>query len=105
MLNINEIRAAIDELERAESSFPAYAKLAHLYTILDHNAEPRREKPKEEQYSLSAPPTEIPDSDFLRVANRLDYDKVLAVIDDLMDTLKTVQPNVYSAVMRQLIQP
>lgn len=105
MLNVNEIKAAIDELERAESSFPAYAKLAHLYTILDHNAEPRREEPKEEQYSLSAPPPEMPDSDFLRVAYRLDYDKVLAVMDDLMDTLKTVQPNVYSAVMRQLIQP
>lgn len=105
MLNINEIKAAIDELERAESSFPAYAKLAHLYTILDHNAEPRRAEPKEEQYSLSTTPPEIQDSDFLRAAYRMDYDRVLAVMDDLMDTLKVVQPNAYSAVMRQIIQP
>lgn len=99
MLNVNEIKMAIDELERAESSFPAYAKLAHLYTILDHN-QPREET--EERYSRSAAP---PDSEFLRLVDQLDYDRVMAVMDDLMDTLKVVQPNVYSAVMRQIIQP
>lgn len=98
MLNVDEIKMAISELERAESSFPAYAKLAHLYTILDHN-QPREET--EERYSRSAA---SPDSEFLRLAYQLDYDKVLTVMDDLMDTLKAVQPSVYSSVLRQLMQ-
>ena len=31
--NLKEIEWAIQELEKGESSFPAYAKLANLYTV------------------------------------------------------------------------
>lgn len=108
MLDPKEIDIEIARLEYGESSYPAYQKLANLYTIRNQmmkKAE-QREEPIQ-AYSLAAAPElsytgRYGDSDFLREIEGKDLASAWAVMDDLMDTLHTVNPRVYDGVMRKI---
>ncbi len=105
MLDLQEIKAAIDELERAESSFSAYAKLAHLYTILEHAEGEEKPVQYEMQHSAAVEdPKVYGDSDFLVAVSHTTQDRAWGIMDELMDTIKTVQPRVYASVMRKLAE-
>lgn len=104
MLDRKEIDIEISRLEYGESSYPAYAKLADLYTIRDQMD--KTESPNWDRgYSEAAKPVEhIPqgDSDFLMLAAEKDPDGVWEILDDLMDTLRVTNPRVYRGIMRRL---
>lgn len=105
MLDRREIDIEIARLEYGESSYPAYAKLANLYTIRDR-MDRREEKAEPVAYdaahSAAPAPPRWGESDFLREVEDRDPDAVWEIIDDLMDTLHTVNPRVYEGVMRKM---
>ena len=109
MLDRKEIDIEIARLEYGESSYPAYQKLANLYTIRDRMD--RQERPETYETSYSTAPAvseeytvvdDYGDSDFLRSVYGRDQRAAWAVMDDLMDTLHTVNPRVYEGVMRKI---
>ena len=108
MLDPKEIDLEIARLEYGESSYPAYAKLATLYTI--KNQMNRSEtKPQEpiQTYSLAvasepAYTGRYGDSEFLREIEGRDQEEVFRIMDDLMDTLQVANPRVYNGVMRKI---
>lgn len=112
MLDAREIDIEIARLEYGESSYPAYAKLADLYTI--RNQMRRAEGAENGDYngsysSAPAPPStpaaSVPDSgdsDFLRAVAGKSLVDVLEILDDLMDTLQAANPRAYSSVMRKI---
>ncbi len=105
MLDPKEIDIEIARLEYGESSYPAYQKLANLYTIRNQmmkKAE-QREEPIQ-AYSLAAVSYTglYGDSDFLMEIEGKEPASVWAIMDDLMDTLHTVNPRVYDGVMRKI---
>ena len=53
MLDRKEIDIEIARLEYGESSYPAYAKLANLYTIRDRMDRQERQMPYEVSYSAA----------------------------------------------------
>jgi hypothetical protein len=109
LLDRKEIDIEIARLEYGESSYPAYAKLANLYTIRDRMDRQERQMPYEVSYSAAPAAPEnssvvgdYGDSDFLRAASGVDQHDAWAIMDDLMDTLHTVNPRVYEGVMRKI---
>lgn len=109
MLDAREIDIEIARLEYGESSYPAYAKLADLYTIRNQMRREESAAEIESGYSAAAPPEaasdvfpEIGDSDFLRAVAGKNLVDVLEVLDDLMDTLQAANPRAYSSVMRKI---
>lgn len=108
MLDPKEIDLEIARLEYGESSYPAYAKLANLYTIknqMERGGEPRYEQ----SYSAAPAPVEYAevtglygDSDFLRAIEGKEPADMWAIMDDLMDTLQVANPRVYNGVMRKI---
>lgn len=110
MLDPKEIDIEIARLEYGESSYPAYAKLADLYTIKNQMERGKGAAPRYEQaYSSAAAPVEhtemtgfYGDSEFLRAIEGKDPADVWAIMDELMDTLHTVNPRVYNGVMRKI---
>lgn len=104
MLDAREIDHAIAQLEYEESSYPNYQKLSSLYIIRDH-MQPKPE-PVYEAVDYSAAPAPAMelygDSDFLQAAAGKDPYEVWNIIDDLMDTLHTVNSRVYESVMRKI---
>lgn len=106
MLDPKEIDLEIARLEYGESSYPAYAKLATLYTIKNqmNQSETKQQEPIQ-AYSLAASPEptgRYGDSEFLREIEGRDMEDVLQVMDDLMDTLQVANPRVYNGVMRKI---
>lgn len=110
MLDPKEIDIEIARLEYGESSYPAYQKLANLYTIRNQmqKQDPQVENRSYEQ-AYSATPAEMligvgryGDSEFLREVEGKDEEQVWGIIDDLMDTLQVANPRVYNGVMRKI---
>lgn len=106
--NLKEIEWAISELEKEESSFSLYAKLANLYTV--RNELLNLPDPSQiSTYSKALLPAvendilpEYGNSDFLRTAAGKEASAVWIIIDDLMDSLKIVNQKVYDGVMRKI---
>ena len=103
MVDPKELEVEIARLEYADSSYPNYAKLANLYVIQDRLNRGREEHKELPMYS-SAPARagRMGDSEFLVEVEGKDMDGVLDILDDLMDTLRVVNPRAYNGVMRKL---
>ena len=104
MLDPKEIDLEIARLEYGESSYPAYAKLATLYTI-KNQMNKSEDASQVQAYSMAAAPEptgRYGDSEFLREIEGRDMEDVLQVMDDLMDTLQVANPRVYNGVMRKI---
>ena len=107
MLDPKEIDLEIARLEYGESSYPAYAKLATLYTIRNQMQKQESEtRSYELAYSSAlADPALVEaygDSDFIAVISGLNQADVWEVMDDLMDTLRVTNPRVYNGIIRRL---
>lgn len=107
MLDKREIDIEIARLEYGESSYPAYAKLANLYTI--RNQMERRDPPTpmyDAGYSAAAAEPDTVawngNSEFLLAVEGKNQRAVWEIMDDLMDTLRVVNPRVYDGVMRKI---
>lgn len=104
MLNTAEIKAEIARLEYEESSYPNYAKLAHLYIIRDQmsGGDPMRCSAALAPEPMAKSVSSYGDSDFLRAVDGKPMAKVFSVLDELMDTLRVVNARVYDGVMRKI---
>ena len=105
--NLKEIEWAIQELEKEESSFPVYAKLANLYTVRNEMLGLSATQPQIAAYSgLAGPAVEKPgkygDSDFLRAVEGKDPAKVWAIIDDFVGSLSLANRKAYDHLIERL---
>lgn len=104
MIKKSDLEAAIAECQgKREPDSKTCIMLAAFYTI-------RREMFGEEpeRYSYAPAPyrntIEIDsDSEFARAVNGMDSEKVLPIINELMETLSVIQPRLYNAVMNRLV--
>lgn len=107
MIDEKELALWIARLETEESSWQNYERLATLYIVRDHqsgNAHETRPAPVI-MYSSSAEPTKSrrkESSEFLRAAADGDPEKTMAVMDELMETLKVINRRVYDNVLQKL---
>ena len=84
--------------------------LASFYTIRQHLYPEGQETVDEPapkfdgNYSYSQPPDidYVGDSDFAQLVNGRNPTEIMSVMDELMDTLKVINPRLYSGVMRRL---
>ena len=107
MLDPKEIDIEIARLEYGESSYPAYAKLANLYTIRNQMNQGTKINEPVQAYSMAAAPDPIyagryGDTEFLRAIEGLNEQDVFRIMDELMDTLQVANPRVYNGVMRKI---
>jgi hypothetical protein len=105
--NLKEIEWAIHELEQEESSFPVYAKLANLYTVRNELMGMSAIQPQIAAYSEAGIPAsemlgKYGDSDFLRAVEGKDLFAAWSIMDELMETLRVVNPRAYDSVLRKI---
>ena len=81
-------------------------KLAAYYIIQNELYSTEKQKQVvtvERGQSFDAPPVMInSESEFAQIINRLPSEAAWAVMDDLMNTLKVINPRLYAGVMRKL---
>lgn len=106
MITRADLQAAIAECQgKRNPDASTCIKLAAFYTIQREMF--GEEKNAEPAYSYAPAPSrnmiEIDsDSEFARAVDGRDPQEVLPVLDELMDTLKVIQPRIYNAVMDRL---
>ena len=77
-------------------------KLAAYYTIL-REMRPDAERLPEQEYSYDPPPDDYESgSEFGQIIAGKDLHAVMAVVDEMMETLKVFNPRLYEAAMRKL---
>ena len=76
-------------------------KLAAYYTILDHISENKTNNPVVPAMEYSNKYLYDSDSEFMQIIKDHDMNTVMRVIDELMETIKAVQPRLYDAVLRK----
>ena len=101
MFSKNELLDTIEELEDAPKTFQNIQKLATFYSIYDHLY----------GYSFSEPVKEpvrqtiidyYGDSEFLSEIEGKDAEEIYAILDELMDTVKVLQPRLYDATIQRI---
>lgn len=114
MLNLQEIDEAIAELEAGKTSFSACAKLADLYAVKEHIMQETRQNEESTAYSRGYSQANMPiarienalgeygDSEFMLAIVGKAPSSAWKIIDELMDTLKIIQPRIYDTVMRRM---
>lgn len=110
MITEKDLQEAIAEcLGQRNPNANTCIKLAAYYTI-QQNLYPEADPEKGPSYSFAAPPVEQvetvkldSDSEFSQVISGRDVSEILPVWDELMDTLKIVNPRLYDGVMRKLL--
>lgn len=108
MIDKRELEGAIAELENARDHSPQMCqRLADLYIIREKLFEPSAKT--DYGYSLAAAPMPEPeslesygDSEFLIAIQGKTPASAWTVMDELMDTLKAVNPRVYKKVLSKI---
>lgn len=92
MFTKRELLAAIKECENAPANYQCIEKLAHLYTVYDHLYTESAQVPIVKEESIIG---DYGESDFLQAISGQDATTVWALMDELMDALKVLNPKLY----------
>lgn len=77
--------------------------LAAFYIIQDHIRKKEDTRSIESGYSYASAPIEYQsNSEFFRYASNMDINDILALFDEVMDTLAIVNPRLYDSIIRKL---
>lgn len=102
MITEKELIAAIRQCETEPITQSKIAKLADFYIVYDHLFG----EPYEPRYSGAGSPEKIIQtnggSEFLNTIDGKEAEKVWKIIDELMESLKVLQPRIYDAVLRKI---
>lgn len=108
MITEDDLKQAIAECEGVRNpSASTCIKLAAFYTIREYMYGSQQVEPG---YSFASDPTESPQADVIQYDSGTEFsqaiggrpvDEVLEVLDDLMSTLRIVNPRLYASVMRK----
>lgn len=99
MFSRRELLNAIAECEAGTNNFQSCQKLATLYSIYDHlYSQPAMLKETVQEVKIDS----YGDSDFLQAIAGKKAEDIWSIMDELMETVKALQPKLYDAVLRRL---
>ena len=99
MVSLETIEREISELETRETTYATCERLAWLYIVRDHLHE--RVYPSEGKAALESA---LSGSDFLEAANGRPYEDVMRVVDEHMETIRTLYPKTYDSIVERIRQ-
>jgi len=101
MLSEAELLKAIDELEKAPTTYQDAEKLATFYVLYDHlykDSKPKIEPVKEVTINR------YNGSEFYRAISGKKARDVWKIVNDVMMMIKVTQPHIYKAIIQRLIK-
>lgn len=99
MIEQNDLIEAIEECERGPCSFQNCGRLANLYIVYDHLFSEAQPRPKTFAESTIGYEGE---SDFSNAIKGKKALEMWSIMDELMQTIQTIQPRLYDGVMRKI---
>lgn len=101
MFSKAELLDAIDELEAAPATYQNAEKLATFYMLYDHlyiDKQPVNKFEKTREVTIDR----YGDSDFLQAIEGQDAARIWPIINELMQTIRMLQPKLYQATIEKL---
>ena len=99
MFEESELLKAIDELEKTATTYQDAEKLATFYIVYDHYF---KKKPTSFEPIREVTIDRYNGSEFFRTISSKNAKEVWNILNDVMEMLRTTQPNVYIAIIRKL---
>lgn len=103
MVDLDIINGTIAEWEQKDLTFLVVERLAWLYIVRDNALMRVKEDTGEEPVMMPAVAISS-GSEFMEACSKSDPVKMWAVLDDLMDAVKQLQPRLYNATIDNLKQ-
>lgn len=101
MFSKSELLDAIEDLEMAPATYQNAEKLATFYTLYDH-LYVRKESVSRIESINEVIVDDYGDSEFLQAVAGRKADQIWMVMDELMETVKVLQPKLYQAVIDKI---
>lgn len=101
MIDREELLCAIDQCEHEPMNPSVRQKLAQLYIIYDHSFDRQAELKRiktEKQTVIST----SGDTDFLKLIDGKEAEKVWEIIDELVSTIGVIQPALYHGLLKKI---
>lgn len=98
MFTKKELLSAIEECEKAPSKYTDCAKLATFYVLYDHLFPEDHGERVEKVIDVHG------NTEFLAAISGADASKVWRIMDEVMSTLKGLQPRMYEGILTQIAQ-
>lgn len=98
MIDLETIEREISELEARQPSYKLCERLSWLYIVRDHIKDAY---PKDEARSLNLPSG---GSEFMEAASGKNYEDVMKVVDDHLETIKLLYPKTYDGLVERIRQ-
>ena len=101
MFSEAELLKAIDELEKAPTTYQDAEKLATFYILYDHlYKKPKPEIERVREVTINR----YNGSEFLRAITGKKANEVWKVMNGVMEMIKVAQPHIYRAIIQRLIK-
>ena len=100
MISIEQISGEIAALEEEKPTHVVMQKLASLYIVRDHMT---LEGPTNTNLVGIVPPMDV-DSEFIRMIEGKNIESVVSVMNELVETVQIVKPQLYNGVMRKVAE-
>lgn len=101
MFSKSELLDAIEELEMSPATYQNAEKLATFYTLYDH-LYVRKEPVSRIESINEIIVDDYGDSEFLQAVMGRKADRLWMVMDEMMETVKVLQPKLYQAVIDKI---
>jgi flagellar motor component MotA len=101
MFSKSELLDAIEELEMSPATYQNAEKLATFYNLYDH-LYVRKEPVSRIESINEVIVDDYGDSEFLQAVAGRKADQIWMVMDELMETVKVLQPKLYQAVIDKI---
>lgn len=101
MVDLDIINGTIAEWEAKELTFLVVERLAWLYIVRDNALMRAKDETGEEPVIMPAVAMSS-GSEFMEACSKADPVKMWNILDEAMETVKTIQPRLYDAVLRKL---
>ena len=103
MIDIDIINGTIAEWEAKDLTFVVVERLAWLYIVRDHAIISSNEEKGQDVVTM--PSVAISSgSEFMEVCSKADAVKMWRVLDEMMETLKMLQPRLYQATIDKIME-
>lgn len=99
MLSERDLNEAIRECENAPSNYANCEKLATFYTIHDHLYDARPSVQAVDEMVVGG----HGESEFLESVRGMKAEDAWGLMDELMSTVRAINPRLYEGVMRKLV--
>lgn len=94
-----ELLDAIDELEESPGTYQDCEKLATFYSLYDHLYGSKRPQVETVRQTII---NEYGDSEFYKAVAGAEAEQVFGILDELMQSVKLLQPRLYDATIAEL---